>query len=141
MQLTGDINTLTEVVVDERYKDLLPGTVQADSASVIRLIHRSPNRLEYEADIQSEQVAVFSEIFYDKGWHAYINNEEVPYFRANYLLRAMTLKPGKYTVEFRFAPSSYHTGNTIALIASVILFLLIAGYIVIRYTRLKKKTA
>jgi hypothetical protein len=139
MKLLGEINTLHEVVVDQQFDDLLPNTLQPDTASTIALTLRSPNRLTYSADIKTERVAVFSEIFYDKGWHVFVDGEEVPYFRANYLLRAVTLRPGKYTVEFRFEPSSYFTGNTIALISSIILLLLIAGFIVVRYTRLVKK--
>jgi len=139
MQLTGEIDTKTELVVDKRYADLLPDTIQPDSSSFIRLTHRSPNRLQYEAEIATTRVAVFSEVFYDKGWHVYINEEEVPYFRANYLLRAMTLQPGKYTLEFRFEPSSYFTGNTIALVCSIVLLLLMAGYLIVRYRGIVKK--
>lgn len=139
MKLLGEINTLHEVVVDQQFGELLPNTLQPDTASTIALTLRSPNRLTYSADIKTERVAVFSEIFYDKGWHVFVDGEEVPHFRANYLLRAMTLRPGTYTVEFRFEPSSYYTGNTIALISSIILLLLIAGYIALRYTRPAKK--
>lgn len=132
MKLIGEINTLKEVVVDAKYKELLPAAIKPDTLSAIALTQRSPNKLTYEADIKTERIAVFSEIFYDKGWHVFVNNEEVPYYRVNYLLRAMTLRPGKQTIEFRFEPSSYHMGNTIALISSVVLLLLIAGYLTIR---------
>jgi hypothetical protein len=139
MLVTGEMNTLKEMVVDKRFSDLVPGQLQPDSLSTIRLTQRSPNRLVYEADINTERVAVFSEIFYDKGWHAYIDGKEVPWFRANYLLRAMTLQPGKYSVEFRFEPVSYFTGNTIALISSIVLLLLIVAFLVVRFKTIAKK--
>lgn len=139
MLVTGEMDTRKEMVVDERYSGLLPGQLLPDSLSSILLTHRSPNRLTYEADIRTERVAVFSEIFYDKGWHAYIDGKEVPWFRANYLLRAMTLKPGNYTVEFRFEPSSYFTGNTLALISSIALLLLAGVYLIVRFKKTAKK--
>lgn len=139
MKLTGEINTLKEVVVDARFKELLPTELKADTSSTIQLTHKSPNKLTYEADIKTGRIAVFSEVFYDKGWHVFVNNEEVPYYRVNYLLRAMTLKPGKQTIEFRFEPASYHMGNTIALISSIVLLLLIAGYLAAGSKKLLKK--
>lgn len=139
MQLTGEINTLKEAVVDSRFSELIPESIQPDSLSFIRLTHRSPNRLQYEAEINTARVAVFSEIFYAKGWHAYINGTEAPYFRANYLLRAISLEPGKHTIEFRFEPRSYSVGNTIALIASILLIVLLVAYPLVRFTRIVKK--
>lgn len=139
MMLTGETDTRNEVVVDKRYADLLPAKLVPDTASSIRLISKSPNKLTYRASIPtSEQVAVFSEVFYDKGWHVYIDGKEVPYFRANYLLRAITLQPGNYTIEFRFEPSSYYTGNTIALISSLLLIIFIVAFLVLRYGKLQK---
>jgi LPXTG-motif cell wall-anchored protein len=82
---------------------------------------------------------VFSEIYYDKGWNAYINGEEAPYFRANYLLRAMNLKAGNYKIEFKFEPASYSTGNILALISSILLLVAIVLYFVLK--RKKKENA
>jgi uncharacterized membrane protein YfhO len=66
-------------------------------------------------------LAVFSEIYYPDGWNAYINGEIVSYFRANYLLRAMELKPGDYEIEFRFEPKSYDIGKILSIICSILL--------------------
>ena len=92
----------------------------------------------YDFSAQTDQVAVFSEIFYDKGWNAYINGEEVPYFRVNYLLRAMQLKAGNYQIEFKFEPKSYSMGNTIALISSLLLIACIVWFFIRRKKELNK---
>jgi uncharacterized membrane protein YfhO len=90
----------------------------------------------YTFSSNTDQLAVFSEIYYDKGWNAYINGEKVPYFRANYLLRAIPLKKGTYELEFKFEPMSYKIGNIIALSSSIIMIL---GFLVFGFISFKKK--
>jgi len=94
--------------------------------------------LVYHVSSKTAQVAVFSEIYYAKGWNAYINGTKVPYVRANYLLRAMPLKAGNYDIEFKFEPTAYSMGNTIALISSLLLILSIAGYIFWKWKTTRK---
>jgi hypothetical protein len=132
MLLLGQIDTKTELVVD---KQVAPENLEAGIATetdYIRLISYKPNHLVYEFSSLANQVAVFSEIFYDKGWNAYINGEKAPYFRANYLLRAMQLKAGTYQIEFKFEPTSYSIGNTIALISSLLLIICIVLFFIRR---------
>jgi len=129
MRLVGEINTKTEMVVDKSFANQLPVKLTPDSTARISLTSYKPNHLVYNVSSKTDQVAVFSEIYYDKGWNAYINGQLVPYLRANYLLRAMPLKAGNYDVEFRFEPKSYSIGNTIALISSVLLVLSIIAFL------------
>jgi hypothetical protein len=131
MKLVGEINTKTEMVVDKEFAAQVPATLSADSTARIALKSYNPNRMVYNFSSTTDQLAVFSEIYYDKGWNAYINGEEVPYIRANYLLRAMPLKKGTYDVEFKFEPNSYKFGNIIALTSSVlfVLALLFFGFL------------
>ncbi|MEE4285715.1 MAG: YfhO family protein, partial [Mariniphaga sp.] len=87
-----------------------------------------PNFLKYEFSAANNQFTVFSDIFYDKGWNAYLNGEKVPHFRVNYVLRAMIVPAGQHTIEFKFEPKSYYTGNKVSLASSLLLILAIAGY-------------
>lgn len=131
MRLVGEINTKKELVIDKSFATQLPTQLLVDSSASIVLTKYAPNHLVYNFNSKVDQVAVFSEIYYDKGWNAYINGQKVPYVRANYLLRAMPLKAGAYEVEFRFEPTSYSLGNTIALISSLLLILsiLMVGFL------------
>ena len=130
MKLLGEIDTKNELVIDQSLASNLPVSIVPDSAAKISLKSYKPNHLIYSVNTQSEQVAVFSEIFYDKGWNASINGKEVPYTRVNYLLRGLTLEPGAYELEFRFEPRSYKIGNIIAIISSILLILVFAGYLI-----------
>lgn len=138
MQLLGQINTKTELVIDKRVAPEKLHTGIPAETDYIRLKSYKPNHLVYEFSAINDQVAVFSEIYYDKGWNAYINGEESPYFRVNYLLRAMQLKAGNYQIEFKFEPKSYSIGNTIALISSLLLIACIALFFIRKKNELKK---
>ena len=132
MAILGLIDTRTEMVVDKRFADLLLDISDRDKNATIELINYAPNKLVYKFNSQSDQIAVFSEIFYDTGWNAYIDGEKVPHFRANYLLRAMSLKAGAYEIVFKFEPQSFRIGNAIAATSVAIFFVLLVGYIVFR---------
>lgn len=134
----GTINTKTELVADKAFQTMIPKQIIVDSTATIVETSYSPNVIKYESNAKTDQVAVFSEVYYDKGWDAYVDGVKTPYFRANYLLRALPIKAGKHQIEFRFEPASYHTGNTIALVSSILLVLALA--IAIYFEIKKKKT-
>ena len=92
----------------------------------IALTEYKPNYIKYNSTTTKEGIAIFSEIYYDKGWNAYVNGELKPHFRANYVLRGMKIPAGNHVVEFKFEPSTYKTGETVSLASSVTLLLLLA---------------
>ena len=124
----SEINTSTQVVVDERYES--PSALTTDSTATIQLISYKANHLIYKSNTQIDQFAVFSEIYYDKGWNAYIDGELASYVRANYVLRAMAIPAGSHTIEFKFEPATYYTGERLSLASSIalLLFLFFAFY-------------
>ncbi|MEI6751919.1 MAG: YfhO family protein [Paludibacter sp.] len=138
MTQLGKINTKTEMVVDKEFVSQLPAKLTPDTASHIALTSYKPNHLIYNFSSKTDQVAVFSEIYYENGWNAYINGQKMPYVRADYLLRAMPLKAGNYELEFKFEPKSYSVGNAIALTSSILLILSILGYIFWQVKNYKK---
>jgi hypothetical protein len=93
----------------------------------IELTVYRPNYLEYLSKTRSKRLAVFSEVYYDAGWDAYINGEPAEYFRANYILRAMVVPAGENVIEFRFRPRGYFVGEWVSLIFSILLLLLTGG--------------
>ena len=93
----------------------------ADSTDTIAMTEYRVNLQRYEYTTSSPRVAVFSEIYYPKGWTAWIDGKEAPYFRADYVLRAMVLPEGTHTVEFRFRAPHYTLLSTVTLISSLIL--------------------
>ena len=66
---------------------------------------------------------MFSEIYYKNGWNSYIDDKIVPHFRANYVLSIMMVPKGTTKIEFKFEPSSYSIGESIAYASSIFLII------------------
>jgi hypothetical protein len=121
-------NPSETAIVDKRYESYLKDhEIKRDTLSSIKLVSYKPNDLIYETNTNKEQLAVFSEIYYDKGWNAYIDGKFTPHFRANYILRSMVIPVGNHKVEFKFEPKSFILGEKISMASSVVLLLLVIG--------------
>jgi len=128
MTALTNFNPAQTAIIDKRFEGKLEGLqMQYDSSATIKLVDYRANRLQYQTSALSEQLAVFSEIYYDKGWKAYVDGKEVPHIRVNYVLRAMRIPAGQHKVEFKFEPEVYYTGEKIALAGSLLLILAFVG--------------
>ena len=81
---------------------------------------------KFDFNSAKDELVVFSEIFYEGGWQAYIDDNPVDHFRSNYLLRGLKVPAGNHKIRFEFSRSSYSLGSVISLISS----LLIIGLVV-----------
>jgi hypothetical protein len=96
-----------------------------DTTGSIKIDIYKPNYIKYSATNKSEGLAVFSEIYYENGWNAYIDGVKTSHFPVDYVLRAMMVPAGKHTIEFKFEPDVVKTGSTITLISSIGMILLV----------------
>ena len=120
-----------QAVVSEEFSQLVSG-FSKDSLTeeeLIVLTEYSPNRLVYQYNAETERVAVFSEVYYPAGWRAYVDGEEYPIFRTNYVLRAMKIPAGAHEIEFVYKPESIAKGVFYSRISSGLLILLFLAYI------------
>ena len=125
-------------IINKSFEKDLSGFHNGSGDGVIKLTNYAPNDLKYEATVNSgSQLAVFSEIYYPKGWKSFIDGKETPHVEADYVLRAMVIPAGKHQVEFKFEPQSYFIGNKISMASSILLILAIGGYLVYAF-KLKK---
>jgi len=141
MKAINSFDPKKEAIVDEMYKGLIDSkrTIAADPNAFIKLESYHPDQLEYSYSAPTDIIAVFSEIYYDKGWNMYVDGVKKPYFRADYVLRAAQLEAGNHKVVFKFEPVSYYLGEKISFAGSVLL-LAGLGFAFYRENR-KKKTA
>jgi Bacterial membrane protein YfhO len=116
------------VYVQESFKPSVTGTTQADSSAVIQLVKNDNDVITYTSSTAGNQFAVFSEIYYKAGWKAFIDGKETPIVKVNYVLRGLSIPAGKHTIEFKFEPQGYITGNKLTKFSSIaLLLLMIAG--------------
>jgi len=120
-----ELDVRNTAVVDERFKAQLITNLSNENAS-ISLTNYKPNYLEYKSNSTNDGIVIFSEIYYAKGWNAYVNGVLKPHFRVNYVLRGLQIPAGNNIIEFKFEPSTYKTGETVSLASSIILLLLLA---------------
>ena len=93
----------------------------------------------YKSSSASPQFAVFSEIYYDKGWNAYLDGKLVPHVKTNYLLRGMAIPAGQHSIEFKFEPKAVALSTTITTVSTILLVLLLIAGAFVEY-RKKKET-
>ena len=138
MLMTLDLHR--EAVVGSDYinnvKDLNPG---ADSLAHISLTKYTPEYIEYDAECSKPGTVIFSEIFYPHGWKAIVDGKPADLYRANYMLRAMNLEPGKHHIRLEFRPESVDKGNVISMTFVVLMYLIIAGILLSNLRKSKAK--
>ena len=122
MRALSSFNPSSEVLIDKRYN---LEERSYNSKGSIHLSSYKPNHLVYDVTAEDESFAVFSEIFYDKGWNAYVDGVLKDHYRVNYVLRGMPLPKGAYSVEFKFEPQSVALGSSIALVCSTLIYILL----------------
>ncbi len=138
--LLNTINPLTTAVIDKRFADYVQDLkIVPDSTAQIVLDSYKPNELVYTSNVQSDQLAIFSEIYYEHGWKAYIDGQPAPHFRADWTLRGMVIPAGKHEIAFKFIPEKYYRAVSIASIGSGIILLLLLLAVGLSIKNMKNK--
>ena len=135
---------LTKVaIVDKRFSKLLPEELNHGSDSgTVRLTEYTPGYLAYEVDLNKKSLVVFSEVFYEEGWKAFIDGEPASHLRADYILRALPVDAGKHKVEFRFEFMPFKAGEKISFAGSIlVMIVLLAGFAYQVYLSIYRKPA
>lgn len=123
------LNTKEKVVLTRNYEPVVNElNFKMDSTASIVLSSYKANEMVYKTTTQSDQLAVFSEIYYKDGWNAYIDGKMIPYMRANYVLRAAVIPAGNHELVFKFEPQVIQTGRNISLISYGLLLLIPLGW-------------
>ena len=85
----------------------------------------SSSHITYEFESLSDQLIVFSEIYYPSGWEVYVDDIKSEYFDVNYIFRGMAVPSGVHKIDFYFSPSIVKTGINIRILTIIITFSLI----------------
>ncbi|MFM7709274.1 MAG: YfhO family protein, partial [Ferruginibacter sp.] len=119
-------------VVHSEFNNQLSPSFTYDSTASITMIQRNNDTILYKSNAQSPQFAVFSEIYYNRGWNAYLDGKKVDYARVNYVLRGMTIPAGDHEIRFIFEPESYKTGKKISTWSTLLLYGLMLSCLILQ---------
>lgn len=136
MALLDGVATKYTAVVAQEYEQMLEGVRL--SHGVVELVEYAPNHLTYRCNSEEGGLCIFSEIFYDKGWRAYIDGEEVEYLRADWLLRGMVVPAGSHTIDWRFRAPAFDLVEGVTLGFSLIIIGGLAAWCVTELVRRKR---
>lgn len=141
LERLGQIDTKTTAVVDKRFEKQLSAYTPTprSTADTIAFERYTPKSVSYNYRSQQPRLAVFSEIYYAKGWQATIDGQPAEHFRANYVLRAMVIPAGEHHIEFKFEPSMWNIGRTIDYASSIAILLAALGAVVFEMMRGRKE--
>jgi len=101
--------------------------IQNPSTGRITLVDYHPGYWKYESTNTGDGFAVFSEIYYPKGFEVTIDGNPAEMTKANYILRGLNVPAGDHTIEFRFSPAIYTVGSPIMMVMSILVLLAFGG--------------
>lgn len=129
----------TAVVNSANFKNINRFDYQVDSTATIDLVSYTPNYLTYTSKNPNAGVAVFSEMYYQNGWNAYIDGKLLDHFKVNYVLRALKIPEGSHTIEFKFEPEVVKIGSKISLGSTILLGLVLLGGLGFSFWKARKE--
>ena len=128
-------------IISKDFQSELQGFAPSDAQNCnISLDYYKPNKVGYSFNSDKDQLVVFSEIWTQTdGWHLFIDGNEHPIIRANYLLRAAKVPAGSHEISMSYTPSIWKTGNTIQFASSLLMLLGIAAASLISFKNKKSE--
>lgn len=135
MKALSHFNPKDTAIVEQQFK---VNPIQHDTAATIDLVKNDNDLITYTSNSAGNEFAVFSEIYYNRGWKAFIDGQESPIIKTNYLLRGLYIPAGKHLIRFEFKPQTYYTGERLTAFGSVLIVLLLIGAIVAQFRGARK---
>lgn len=137
--VAGAFSPRKTAVMRTNFKEAMGNyTFGKDTAATVKLAKYGLNEISFTSNNSKNGLAVFSDIYYEKGWKAFVDGNETPIMKADYVLRAIKVPAGPHKIEFQFKPEKFYKGKSIAMVSSIVLLLLCLGAF---YPLFKKETS
>ncbi len=112
--------------------DELPAS--ADSTASAEVTVYDNHTIEIQSSRSTDGFLVIGEIYYPKGWKAYLDGEEIAIIKTNYALRGVEVPAGDHTLRMEFKPDSFVIGSKIDWASNLIQFGLL-GFLIVSLVR------
>ena len=104
---------LVEVLLEEEAETAPAAGASRGSVDIVRSDQRE---VTVAASSPGGGILVLADLHYP-GWKVYVDGAQRPLLRANYLMRAVVLSPGRHDVRFVYEPISVRAGLAVTLLA------------------------
>jgi hypothetical protein len=84
------------------------------------IVRETPTEVVVTTEMETPGLVVLTDMWYE-GWHAYLENADVPILRTNHCLRGVLTPAGQSTIVFRYEPSSFTRGIQLLMVGTVFL--------------------
>jgi len=138
MKSLDNFNPKDTAIIEQKDKIESLNNLAFDENASIALVNNKNDEINYTSSSTKKQLAVFSEIYYNLGWKAYIDNVETPIVKTNYVLRGLVVPAGDHAIRFEFKPITIKNSIVASSFASILLWLCIVTMIVIAYRNKQK---
>ena len=138
MKSLDSFNPKDTAIIEQKDKIESLNNLEFDENASIALVNNKNDEINYTSSSTKKQLAVFSEIYYNLGWKAYIDNVETPIVKANYVLRGLVVPAGNHAIRFEFKPITIKNSIIASTFASILLWICIATMIVIAFRNKQK---
>ncbi len=138
MHRLDNFNPKDTAIIEQKDKIESLSSLEFDENAKISLVNNLNDEINYKSSSNKKQLAVFSEIYYHLGWKAYIDNQETPIVKTNYVLRALVVPAGNHSIRFEFKPISIKTSIVASTFASILLWLCLIVMIVLGFKNKQK---
>ena len=138
MQRLDNFNPKDTAIIEQKDKIESLNNLESDENANIALVNNKNDEINYTSSSTKKQFAVFSEIYYNLGWKAYIDNVETPIVKTNYVLRGLVVPAGNHAIRFEFKPTTIKNSIIASTFASILLWLGIVAMIVMAYRNKQK---
>jgi len=96
--------------------------IDSGSTAEVTMEHYEPEEIRWTVNTDAPRFFVASEVYYPAGWNAYLDGEQVPIHRVDYLLRGVHVPEGEHTLEMRFEPTADRYGTWIAWASTIFVY-------------------
>ena len=84
----------------------------SDAPGICEIETYRPNEVVIKTHVLHHAYLVLNDIHFP-GWRCFVDGEETPILRANFLFRAVALAPGEHRVRFVYRPSRLWAGISV----------------------------
>ena len=117
------------IIEQNDIKTKMPKVFVSDSLDSISLLSAKTDRLSYQVNLSSERLAIFSEMYYPRGWQLKFDGKPQNILRVNYILRGALLPAGKYRIDFSFEPKVVQRGTLLRGTTLILFIVLLFSWI------------